>query len=374
MTDMNNSPRILLVQLFSNGDCLYATAVARQIKKDYPDGHLTWAIADYCQNILLSNPYVDELMVIREINPNNWQDHWKGFVRQLRQFKKEGKFDQVIMTQIIGSNFANYDYCIRSAIFRGYGHPVTVPVQPVLNLTAEEKEKADRFAAENNLQVFGQVVLMEFAPRSGQANFSAGMALSIAETLTRNPSIAVILSSNTKMATDHPAIIDGSVLSLRETAYLSKYCTLLVGCSSGTTWAITSDAGRRLPMLQVLDPNAWWLNSVVNDHKRFGLPVDEIIEISDSSPEKIEQCIRVILDQGFSSARILFHQAMPIRFRMTRGILYYLLNRGDLAGAWKHCVINLRLFGPRAGLLKSIVLGITTFPMMNFLNKRKGKR
>lgn len=371
---MNKSPRILLVQLFSNGDCLYATAVARQIKTDYPDCHLTWAIADYCQTILLGNPYIDETMVIRNINPNNWQQQWKGFVGQLRQYRDEGRFDQVIMTQIIGSNFANYDYCIRSAIFRGYGRPVTVPVQPVLNLTAEEKAKVDRFALDHGLASFRQVILMEFSPRSGQANFSADMALSVAETITRSPSVAVILSSNSKMATSRPSIIDGSVLSLRETAGLSKYCTLLIGCSSGTTWATTSDAGKRLPMVQILDPNSYWLNSVVNDHTRYGLPVDEIIEISDSSPEKIEQCIRAILDKGFPSARALFHEPMPIRFRITRGILYYLLNKGNFAGAWKHTLINLRFFGFRAGLLKSIVLGYTTFPLMGWLNNRKSKR
>lgn len=28
--------RILLGQLFKNGDCLYATVLARQIKKDFP--------------------------------------------------------------------------------------------------------------------------------------------------------------------------------------------------------------------------------------------------------------------------------------------------------------------------------------------------
>ena len=28
--------KILLVQLYSNGDCLYATTVAQQIKKDFP--------------------------------------------------------------------------------------------------------------------------------------------------------------------------------------------------------------------------------------------------------------------------------------------------------------------------------------------------
>ena len=39
--------KIILVQLYSNGDCLYATAVARQIKQDFPGSHLTWAIAHF---------------------------------------------------------------------------------------------------------------------------------------------------------------------------------------------------------------------------------------------------------------------------------------------------------------------------------------
>ncbi len=368
---MNNPERILLVQLFSNGDCLYATAVARQIKQDHPGCHLTWAIAAYCRAILLNNPYIDETMVIPDVNHNNWKQHRKDFQRRLKQFKKEGRFDRIIRTQIIDSNLANYDYCIRSAIFRGYGRPVTVPVQPVMRLTREELEKTDRFAAEHALSGYRQVILVEFSPRSGQANFTAAMAIAMAERLTHDPAIAVVLSSNIKLEASRPSIIDGSALSLRETACLSKYCTLLVGCSSGTTWATTSDAGRRLPMVQILDPNAYWLNSVVNDHLRFGLPVDEIIEMTDSSEEKIDLCIRAILEKGFPSARVLYHTPLPIQFRMTRGILAYLLGKGDIAGAFRHIVINLRIFGWKPGLLRSIALGIATFPVVNLLNKRK---
>ena len=61
---MNSPQKILLVQLFSNGDCLYATTVARQIKKDFPNCHLTWAIANFCKAIIFNNPYIDE---IREV-------------------------------------------------------------------------------------------------------------------------------------------------------------------------------------------------------------------------------------------------------------------------------------------------------------------
>ncbi|MEQ1577992.1 MAG: hypothetical protein ABL894_10090, partial [Hyphomicrobium sp.] len=53
--------RILLGQLGSNGDCLYATTIARQIKKDFPGCHLTWAISSLCTRVLDNNPDVDEV-------------------------------------------------------------------------------------------------------------------------------------------------------------------------------------------------------------------------------------------------------------------------------------------------------------------------
>ena len=64
---MAPSKKILLLQLYSNGDCLYATAVARQIKTDHPGCRLTWVIADFCKDIIAGNPYVDEVEVIRDI-------------------------------------------------------------------------------------------------------------------------------------------------------------------------------------------------------------------------------------------------------------------------------------------------------------------
>jgi hypothetical protein len=56
--------RILLGHLASRGDCLYATAIARQIKADYPGCHLTWAIGSMCRAIIDGNPHVDALWKI----------------------------------------------------------------------------------------------------------------------------------------------------------------------------------------------------------------------------------------------------------------------------------------------------------------------
>ena len=60
----NDPKKILLVQLFSNGDCLFATAVARQVKTDFPNCNLTWAIAAFCKNIIALNPYVDMFIIM----------------------------------------------------------------------------------------------------------------------------------------------------------------------------------------------------------------------------------------------------------------------------------------------------------------------
>ena len=69
MTGQDSSPnRILLGHLISNGDCLYATAIAQQIKRDFPGSHLTWAVSSFCRKIIEENPFVDEIWEI----PFNW--------------------------------------------------------------------------------------------------------------------------------------------------------------------------------------------------------------------------------------------------------------------------------------------------------------
>jgi hypothetical protein len=371
---MNAPSRILLIQLFSNGDCLYATSVARQIKLDYPGCHLTWAIADYCRNIIFNNPFIDDILVIEKINFNNWEQHQKEFQRWVRQLKKEGRFDKIVFPQLIGVNYSNYDQCIRSGIFRGYDRPITVPVQPVLSLTEEEKTRVREFVSQTDLGSYRHAILFEFAGRSGQSRLSADTALSIADRVTRELAVAVILSSPVKVAYSNPSILDAGHLSLREIAYLSHYCHLLVGCSSGVTWVTTSDAGKCLNMIQVLDPNAYWFNSVVNDHKRFGLPVDHIIEMDDSSAERVYDCIAAVIAEGFGRARGRYHSDFPIQFRITRGILCYLLGWGRVGAAIHHIRLNLGLYGFKPKLVKAIFLGLTTFPIVNYMNKRKTKR
>ena len=94
--DKNNSPnRVLLGQLISNGDCLYATAVAQQIKHDFPGCHLTWAVSSLCRKIIEENPWIDDIW---EIPLANWSDEllrasWHSFANEALRRYERGLYD-----------------------------------------------------------------------------------------------------------------------------------------------------------------------------------------------------------------------------------------------------------------------------------------
>ncbi len=227
---MNNPPRILLVQLFSNGDCLFATAVARQIKQDYPGCHLTWAIAGFCKNIISGNPFVDAVLVTDDVPKSN-VIAFRKFKKKIFREKREGKWDEVFVTHNMDTNLALYDGTIRGMIFRAYPHPVTVPVQPILILTDEEKKKVKDFVEKNRVQKFKNVILWEFVPQSGQSVLNFEFVIKVARQITKIPETCIILSSaNPFPGTDN--VFDASSLSIRENAALTHFCTLLIGTAA----------------------------------------------------------------------------------------------------------------------------------------------
>ena len=90
--------KIILVQLYSNGDCLYATTIAAQIKKDFPGCHLTWAIASFCKSIIDNNPHVDSILATDEV-PKNDVVAFRKFKIKVLEEKNRGKWDEVFITQ-----------------------------------------------------------------------------------------------------------------------------------------------------------------------------------------------------------------------------------------------------------------------------------
>lgn len=363
--------KILLVHLYSNGDCLFATTIAKQIKKDFPGCHLTWAVASFCKSILAGNPDVDELMEVTSVKKNDTAA-FRKFKKEVLQKKASGEFDEVFITHNQDVNQALYDGTIRSGILRSYPYPVTVSKQPVLILSDSEKEKTKLFAEKHQILQYKKVILFEYAPLSGQLAITKEDALYIAEKIAEDENTAVVLSSANKISHLRKNIIDGSELTLRETAALTHYCTFLLGCSSGITWISTSSAAKELPMIQMLDANAVWVNPISRDFERIGKNTGHVIEMMHFNRDRIVECIRTSL-RDFSLARAKYNEPVPLQFRTTKKIVYNLLVYGEFAAIAKHIKINKQVWGNNPALYKAFILGLLSTPfklIRNLIVKR----
>jgi hypothetical protein len=315
--------KILLGHLYSFGDCLYATVVARQIKEDFPGCHLTWAIGSKWRSVLNGNPHIDEIWEV-PFNGQEASSVWVQFEREALKRKKQGDFDEVYFTQFFPSRIYNYDGMIRSSIFRGYPNPITVPVSPVLRLFPNEVDNVRQFADRCHLADIRHVLLFECAPKSGQSFVTPDFALAVSRRLVDSiPDISIVLSSNVPVVSNHPRIVDGSVLSFRENAELTKYCTLLVGCSSGITWISTSDWARPLPMIQLIKRDAVFYAPVAYDFDYWGLSTDMILEMSSSTVDGLVACIDIALKEGIYAAKLRFNENIPFSFKTYVEFLFY---------------------------------------------------
>jgi hypothetical protein len=309
--------RVLLVHLVSNGDCLMATAIARQIKCDYPGCHLTWAISTSCKQVIDNNPDVDavwEITYAVDESPCDWTV-WNRVRRQAEKRRTEGEFDLLFFTQVFPENRSRFDGTTRSSTFRNYPNSITVSVSPVVRLREQEVATVAEYTERCQFGRYAQVILMECVPASQQSKLNLDKGVMIAKRLVEaRPDVAVIISTHLHFQSPHPQIFDGSCLSFRENVELSKYCTFLIGCSSGITWLLTSDSAKRLPAVQFLNPGlGTTFASVVYDFEHWGLPTEDILE---SSSEDVAQMTAIVLAamQDFGQARKRYHEVFKPQF------------------------------------------------------------
>ena len=157
-------------------------------------------------------------------------------------------------------------------------------------------------------------------------------------------------------------MIDGSSLTLRETAALTHHCTLLLGCSSGITWISTSDAGKLLPMVQILDPYAYWVNPISRDFERCGLSTDKVIELYNNDNDKIVSCVSAVLNNGFDAARKKYYSPLPLQFKTTGRSIYNMLCLLQFGAILKHIRINISVFGWHPRLILAILVSFIGAP------------
>lgn len=324
---MQDHPKkILLGMLVANGDCLMATVLAKQIKKDFPGCHLTWAISNLCRQVIEENPDVD---AIWEIPLNNKKEAekegWYRFASEAIQRKEKGEFDEVFFTQIYPSNVHHFDGTTRSTIYNAYPFPVTEDARPVLRLREDEVNRVNSFAAKHQLTSFSKVMLFECSAFSGQSFVTPEWAIDVSrKLLTLHDDLFIILSTHLELSNLPPRMATASVLCLRENAELTKYCSLLVGCSSGITWIATTDWAKRIPMVQFLRRGkGFTFASVAYDHRYWGLDDQQIIETTVEDKAYAVELISRVLTKGVKEAREEFH--MNLRPRMISLLKYWFM-------------------------------------------------
>lgn len=346
-TNKEGQKRILLGHLGRRGDCLYATTLARQIKEDFPGCHLTWAVSVMCRSVIEGNPYVDEVWELPLRTNEEIVAGWKLFETEAMERIRQGIYDEVYLTQVHPGNFQNYDGTSRSSIFRGYSKPITVPVQPVVRLSDQEVENVRRFADDHQLVGKRKVILFECASSSGQSFVTPDFAVKVAKNVLKNiTDVYFILSSDIPIQCADRHVIDGSGLSFKENAELTKYCCLLVGCSSGISWLATSDWAKPLPKIQLLSTDTAMYASMIYDAMYFGLPSDQILEMQDCTPALVASCIRIVFDDEFAAAREKYHRDIPLDLSFYLKQLYCeALQKNELGKALGSLSVTRERFG-----------------------------
>ncbi|AWK90196.1 glycosyltransferase family 9 protein [Azospirillum thermophilum] len=307
--------RILLGQLGANGDCLYTTILARQIRQDHPNAHITWAISSQCAPLLTNNPHIDEVW---EIAVSDWSHHemvWRIFEREATRRLLRHEFDHAFLSQIWPNNFQNFDGTIRPSILRSYGRPITVPIENVIVLTDEEEQRVEDFVRRTGLMNHEHRILFECSPKSGQSFVTPDLAQEVAALVyDRLPSASVVFSTHLPMALRHPQSYHGGELSLRESAALTRYCTLFVGAGSGGTVAATSTAAQPLPNIQLLSRSRSVFGCFSHDFAYWGLPHGHMLDMTDENPERIARCIVTASRDGIGAAQAAYGETIPVRF------------------------------------------------------------
>jgi hypothetical protein len=236
-----------------------------------------------------------------------------------------------------------------------------------LQITEAEKSRAEQFAKAHNLLSFKNIILWEYAPLSGQNVLNKEFVMRLAYKIALLPSTCIILTSANSFKSNN-TIIDASTLSLRENAALTHYCSLLIGCSSGITWLSTSTAAKQLPMVQLLDPQAYFINAPSVDFRRYGISTDYLIEILELKETRIYYCIKTILEESFLKAKEIYHQELPLQFKTTRKIVYNLLCYLHFKAIAKHYQIMTSIYGKHPDFIKQFLLGFAGAPFKLIAN------
>ena len=97
--------RILVIKLSAIGDVIHALPVSYAIKETFPDAHLTWAVEPPARELLVDNPYIDEILLFEKKKFKSLGGFLENF-GPLRKKLRAGRFDIALDLQGLGKSAA----------------------------------------------------------------------------------------------------------------------------------------------------------------------------------------------------------------------------------------------------------------------------
>jgi len=346
--------KILLGQLGANGDCLYATILACQIKQDYPGCHLTWAVSSQSRQVLHRNPYVDDIWECNTPSVLELESAWQGLeTAVLRIQTGRDPFDKVVLSQIWPNNFRNFDGTVRPSILRSYDRPITTQIDSVIVLSDEELDHVEQFVRFNRVDQYSHRILFECSSKSGQSYVTPAFALRVARQVSHQlDDCCFVISSCDRVGSDLRNVFSAHELMVRENAALTHHCSLFVGCGSGLTVAATSGAAKELPNIQLLTARTSVYASFFHDFEYWGKPSGRFIEMGNASEDTVADAIVMCCRNGVPAAREAYHRPLPLTFNFyLETIEHWLVQRCRYLDALESLVITCRRYGWNKQLL-----------------------
>lgn len=78
--DASHINNLLIIRLSAIGDCLQVSPVAKKLRERFPQARITWVVETKSKDVVIGNPYVDEVIVFKRVE-------WMKEARQTKDYK-----------------------------------------------------------------------------------------------------------------------------------------------------------------------------------------------------------------------------------------------------------------------------------------------
>lgn len=265
--DVKGNEKFLVVRTDRIGDVLLSTPVLEAIKRKYPKSWVSMIVSPYTKDLLINNPWVDEIITYDQSGAN-------GFFQLVKLLRKK-EFDYAILLHPtlrlalilflsgikvrIGTGYRAYQFLFNCKIYEHrktiekheleYNLSMLAPlgitakgVVPKIFLSEEEETISNKIFYERKIKKDDLKIVIHTGSGNSSLNYPLGKFALLADKLIEGFSAKIILTGNDKEAKlsemmskqmrNKPIDLTGKT-NLRELASVLKSSDLLISNSTG---------------------------------------------------------------------------------------------------------------------------------------------